>query len=351
MHWTPILDGAPQKLNLEHLEFSFHFTTATLAVLKPDKYRQVESLLSLAGKRAATRERDSVYGLLGLLPRNTQIVPDYTASLELIFEQASFALLQATQNPSLLRFATLDQSTARTLPSWAIDFRTLSPRHLWANADDYNRYEKAEDACRVQARAGVLALQAKRLSTIQYRSDWMFDMELYGHENVDNLKLDLLQWQEFFYNSRASQMAFWWCALDRSSQRVDSPDAEILDNWARDTKKRLMTRGDWHGWGGYDSWSYHSWLGDEDHRSEKDRLDNQFIFDVIDRLKHTRCFVTADGGVGLTKNAAREHDTVVAFAGSANLFVVRSVDNAIAANLGSEVFRLIGLCRWQGKIA
>lgn len=86
---------------------------------KPDHITHLLMVFIHVRTKIATNELDRMYGLLGLLEGDIDINVDYNASVESLYKEVVFQLIQRTGSPEILRQAV---SQDKALPSWVPDF-------------------------------------------------------------------------------------------------------------------------------------------------------------------------------------------------------------------------------------
>ncbi|OQO11819.1 hypothetical protein B0A48_03546 [Cryoendolithus antarcticus] len=120
-------DGAA-KTSADDLERKWRVLSE---ILKPlYRYRQAEVLSTLnrlwhslmtkfnrIGK--AGRKHDYVYAMLGLVPADARIVPDYSKPFEEVYADSTFAVMRATKDMACLLGASMGLPN---MPTWAVDY-------------------------------------------------------------------------------------------------------------------------------------------------------------------------------------------------------------------------------------
>jgi hypothetical protein len=74
---------------------------------------------------SVTDPRDRVFGVLGLISRQTGIKPNYAASLADTYEDAMVSLIEHSDSLELLRLLNNRGERLEGLPTWAVDWRRL----------------------------------------------------------------------------------------------------------------------------------------------------------------------------------------------------------------------------------
>jgi hypothetical protein len=109
----------------------------TRSKLKNEKL-SLSVLVRVTLERLATDPRDKVYGLLGMTPSHFVLQPDYSLPVSKVYTTAMKAML--LQNKDLSTFTFLQYSDVkrmRGLPSWVVNFKTLSENRSSAAISGY----------------------------------------------------------------------------------------------------------------------------------------------------------------------------------------------------------------------
>lgn len=80
--------------------------------------RRTHEYLYHTHRSSTSVEHDRVYGVLGLLPRDVQVKPDYDASLEDVYENFAVTIMRNERSLDLLTLSGLHWLKGADLPSW-----------------------------------------------------------------------------------------------------------------------------------------------------------------------------------------------------------------------------------------
>ncbi|KAK6432424.1 hypothetical protein LTR95_011408 [Oleoguttula sp. CCFEE 5521] len=311
----------PQKLKLLEPTFSplLRFEQAeTLAAADHllDSYRSKAQGIARAG-----RKHDYVYGMLGLVPPEVRIAPDYSKSYQDVFTEYTYEAMRATRDHSALLLA---MSAQPDMPSWAVDYSQIDVKF------DYHTVHKLYSAGKSivtdlhQSGLGMITVNGIRLDTIKVLSPTF--------ENADHRK-QLHRAMDFYrahYRGRAS----------------DDISTELIRILLQDTNVGLVTLspGAWHGERLTDAdLSRCKRAVDQEMHDESSDADT--VRRIVRKMASRRLFVTGGGRFGMSNKMTQERDLIFALAACNMPLTARS-----EVRDGTTVYRLVSACYVSGMM-
>ncbi|OQO01845.1 hypothetical protein B0A48_12318 [Cryoendolithus antarcticus] len=157
----------PQKLKLLEPTFSplLRFEKAeTLAAADHllDSYRSKAQGIARAG-----RKHDYVYGMLGLVPPEVRIAPDYSKSYQDVFTEYTYEAMRATRDHSALLIA---MSAQPDMPSWVVDYSQIDVQFDYHTVHQLYSAEKFIETDLHQSGRGMITVNGIRLDIIKVLS-------------------------------------------------------------------------------------------------------------------------------------------------------------------------------------
>nr|OQO17034.1 hypothetical protein B0A51_17288 [Rachicladosporium sp. CCFEE 5018] len=311
----------PQKLKLLEPTFSplLRFEQAeTLAAADHllDSYRSKAQGIARAG-----RKHDYVYGMLGLVPPEVRIAPDYSKSNQDVFTEYTYEAMRATRDHSALLIA---MSAQPDMPSWAVDYSQIDVQF------DYHTVHKLYSAGKFietdlhQSGRGMITVNGIRLDTIKVLSPTF--------ENTDH-RTQLHRAIDFYrahYRGRTS----------------DDISTDLIRILLHDTTVGLVTLapGAWHGERLTDAvLSKCKRAVDQEMHDESSDADT--VRRIVRKMALRRLFVTPKGRFGMSNEMTQERDVIFALAACNMPLSARS-----EVTDGTPVYRLISACYVGGAM-
>lgn len=142
----------------------------------------ISDFLDHVGFLEATNAKDKVYGLLSVLRLiNINIPePDYSKSVEIIYEEAALAIMRALKSLRLFKYACTGDRSPK-LPSWVPDWE--NEHRMIHHKGDPVYFGEAEIVCKEQ---GQLTLSGKEIDTIANRARADFAIKKAGGYEVED---------------------------------------------------------------------------------------------------------------------------------------------------------------------
>lgn len=187
-------------------------------LLKLSKIDNFVFVLAQHRSRQATDPRDKVYGLLGLAhsPQSSQIVPNYSSSVEDIYVETIVNDIKCSGSLRSLSFA-VDNESSRNIPSWVTDWTSCSKYRLLA----VGRQKRHELYNASNGRKCLAKLHGNWiLSTAAVRVDYVIAVsDVCQWENAVSLHTTLKQWRalsmldrepgQVYIDGGLAENAFW----------------------------------------------------------------------------------------------------------------------------------------------
>ncbi|KAK6432847.1 hypothetical protein LTR95_010980 [Oleoguttula sp. CCFEE 5521] len=271
------------------------------------------------GIAKAGRKHDYVYAMLGLVPADARIVPDYSKSLQEVYAENTFAVMRAAKDLVCLLGAT---TGLPSMPTWAVDYsaasssRILEP--LWGVYSagkhvEFSLQERPPEAIVVN---GVL-----------------FDAVVFVSASFDvleqTLSLDRVTAREFIVSQQRKALAFYRAHSATPLESSEIP-RELLRILALDVAATMLPVGA--------SCHRRNRLELQDSSVEQHILPRMFSILATQKL-----FVTAGGRFGTAEKEIQIGDPICVFGGCPMPLCVRP---KVAD--GSTVYKLISPCYVDG---
>lgn len=275
----------------------------------------------------ATDGKDRIYGLLGVLPEQWRIQPDYGLTVEEVYQQSTLQIMSAERSLKLLSGAQFHDDTSH-LPSWAPDWRVRESdcgKNLIILQDQFDACGSAR--CTVRPfQSGVLEVRSlivdelTNFCEIHATSD-LIDLDQKGRETLRNVGL---------------ARAFW-------------ADREVAGSGEKDDVWRTVS---FDSFGPRDSKSYPN---DVEQCKELEELyaDGRSLSTLTLLGLFLRCqglrgdsypSLTTKGRIGIITAEPKLGDTIHVLAGSRLPFVLRA-----RPDHGPHSYQLVGTCYIYGR--
>ncbi|KAI4221207.1 MAG: hypothetical protein LQ349_007900 [Xanthoria aureola] len=274
---------------------------------------------SISVRCEATDPRDRVYGLLGLIPPEIGILPDYTASVETVFEDAGYQLMKWSDSLDILCLHGSGKDGLESAPTWIPQFKRPMPEYHFDNTFD----PSCGSTCFLERRRpGVLTVRAFQADKVLEWSPSMNDiLGEDGHllSQQDRLRCVVRAWkrlaertstQASFYPE--SNVVFWRSILQQQRILVKEQAAN-----PKITGEASMVA------------AFQDWLdADQQAQSEHNFRAETWVRLGIS-LHGERFFITEQGRYGTAmipeKAALGVGDVIVILASCSNPFILRQV--------------------------
>ena len=270
---------------------------------------------------------DHVYGLLNLLPESIAIVPDYTCSVEVTYEETTKRLIEWSKSLSVLSIARHTKGDSQLL-TWIPDFGTASE---FIALGDY-------DACAgvpiiiSPGRKSQLPVYAKILSRVDSVGRRFSAFSLVHHDDrrLVEIRQALQEWHTLAsgglnieaWRAQSFQTAFWKTVsvgrvknFELRQSKVDF-DTVHLEDWLHDTERHVLVD------------------------------DIRELFATRPTSNGSQFLATEDRLFGVTEGRVSMGDLIALVAGSPNPLLLRPFPSE-----QSRYYQLVGPCYCDGKIA
>lgn len=111
------------------MQLAMKFTAPILAASKPDssELESIPDLLAALRGSHVTVKHDRIYGMLGLLPPQLDIHPDYSMPLEAVYQDFTLRVMQFEQSLDVLGLAGIHGTRTANRPSWVPLYEESAP--------------------------------------------------------------------------------------------------------------------------------------------------------------------------------------------------------------------------------
>ncbi|KAI5361938.1 Putative heterokaryon incompatibility [Septoria linicola] len=118
-----------QTLPYYMMRLAMKFSAPILAASKPDRteFERLPDLLAALRGSKVTVPHDMIYGILGLLPPQLGVSPDYTKPLAEVYEDFTLRVLKHEKSLDVLALGGMHGGRSTGLPSWVPVYEKASP--------------------------------------------------------------------------------------------------------------------------------------------------------------------------------------------------------------------------------
>ena len=285
----------------------------------------------------ATDPRDRVYGLLGLLPAEIGILPDYTASVETVFEDAGYLFMKWSNSLDMLLLHGSKNDKLESAPTWIPQFKRSAPAYDFPHP--YN--PSSSSTCFLERRRpGVLTVRVLQVDRILKWSPFMNDiLGEYGHllSHQDRLRCVLQAWKKLAERTSTqasldseSSLVFWRAVL------------QIQGDWVQEQAANPEMTGE-----GSMAAALQDWLDDHQQAQSEHTFPKETLLRLGICLHRERLLITEEGRYGtatIPENAALDFgDVITILAGSSFPMILRRVTGQ------RNAYTVVGYCYCEGK--
>lgn len=293
---------------------------------------------SISVRCEATDPRDRVYGLLGLLPPDIGILPDYTASVDTVFEDAGYQLMKWSNSLDVLFLHGSGKDGLESAPTWIPQFKRSMPEYQFDNT--FN--PSYGSTCFLERRKpGVLTVRAFQVDRVLEWSPSMNDIlgeDGYLLSQQDRLRCVLRAWKKLAERTATrasfsieSNVVFWRAVIQQQKIMVEEQAAN-----PKMTGETSMVA------------AFQEWLDDDQQAQSEHTFRAKTWLRLGESLHGERFLITEDGRYGtatIREEAALGFgDVIVILAGCSYPFILREVPGQ------EKAYTIVCRCYCDGKL-
>jgi hypothetical protein len=294
----------------------------------PDCTHQIVSAMGRLLQADVTDRRDKIYGLLGLLPNNVNITPDYLATEDEVSKTTMLRLIEWSNSVCWLHLARWQD--AGSAPSWALHLgRLFSDPFMGKHYCAAGETKVRVDASVGNGRLRVAALWCDEIASVGAKGIPRGTFDFWNETETRQLLRD---WRELSktveaeksWNEESMESQFWRTIIG------DEYSDEQSDFWHYDAEFMGML--------GMEQWIA---TGKCELSPEQRTIWAQ---NLVAHVPMSLFFVTKSHRFGTTESLTRKGDKIAIFAGEAWPFILRPATGDLETG-----YQLVGPCYCNSK--